>query len=240
MATPARSVQFRNIEDVMEAYSNAEIPAFAIWQGRQLMFPFDVESVEEGTNLLGELLPKLQDSAAIYTLCTYKDVGDKGILSNTPFSSSFNFQLRRLRDEQGHYLQPAVGGVSENAILSELKALRMDNQSLREKLEALEEEEEEEEGLGLVGKLLENPVIAGIVKNFATSLTAKTGMGSDAGAYKNVSMGAIDDDARLSIAVEELKQCDPLLVNHLEKLAKIAKADPASFKLFLGYLDGLE
>ncbi len=224
-----RTVQFRSVADVIEAYANNEVPSFAIWQEKQLMFPYETDSITDGVEYLRDLLDKLQDSQAIYTLCVYKKLSTEGIINTTPWNASFNFQLRWYeRDAQGNgSIQRANNSVPVE-ILTRLEALTL---AVKELKEDREEEPAEADGLGLIGKILDHPTIGTLLKGLFEK--------KEDTIKKNVGMAGVSDDQRLSDALATLKGCDDRLTDHLEKLATIAREAPENFKMFLLYLDGM-
>lgn len=98
------AVQYFGVEAVIEAYSNRNIPAFAIWSGKQLLFRYDGQSAEgdavapsiaEGEQILRQFLENLyQGSTATYILKTYDDLKPKEkIRPTTEYDTAFNFKL---------------------------------------------------------------------------------------------------------------------------------------------------
>jgi len=68
-----KSVQFQTANHVVDAYLLRDVPAFSIYQGKQLLIKYEGSDINEGASLLGNFLEMLQNSAAIYTLCVYED-----------------------------------------------------------------------------------------------------------------------------------------------------------------------
>jgi hypothetical protein len=239
MPTPARTVQFRSAEDVVAAYENMGVPMFAIWAGKQLLFPFEGDNVEDGVAFLEELLPKLAHSAGIYMFCVYKHTGKDGICNTTPYNASFNFQLNRLRDEEGRYLNnysPSMG----NELISKVEALSIQNNLIMQELAELRsggvDEDEVEGKVGAIERLLNHPIVTGMLSKMFGEIAPAM---PPAGAAQKTGIAGVDEDKRIEAAVNELKKVDPELPAHLEKLARVAKVDAAGFKMLLAYLDGI-
>jgi hypothetical protein len=72
-----KSVQFHTLENVLNAYQLRDVPAFAIYQGTQLMVKYEGTDIDEGSALLEQFLQMLQNSAAIYSLCVYEEFSGK-------------------------------------------------------------------------------------------------------------------------------------------------------------------
>lgn len=146
-----RAVQFKRADEVVQAYVNRKVPAFAIYCGKQFLFWESPANLEEGERALEEYLQLLEKAqgSGIYSLVLYEDVepGDR-IRSNMPYDGSFNFQFR---ENYGQYSQRP--DFSENReILSKLEAMQMEIQSLKE-------EKDEEVNEDAIGRVLNNPVI---------------------------------------------------------------------------------
>lgn len=242
-----RTVQFRNVADILEAYRNNDIASFAIVSGQgkhvQLLFPFESDNIEEGAAYLEDILSKIKHSAAIYCIQFYKDVPEEGITSNTPFRNSFNFQLKQLSNQANY--QPEYDNGFNNEYMSRLEALTMEVKALREEQQR-DSEDEPERKLGMLGEILEHPVLGQIV----TAIAGQVGQ-SIAGMFSNnnnnnnktpkAMMSGVPetnsiDEQVINAAVAILKGIDPKFGDHLMKLAQVAQADPASYQMFISYL----
>lgn len=227
MATQAKSVQFREAEDIINTYQDNNSPAFAIFHNDTLIHKYTGDDLNEGCELLAKWLVKLENSAAIYTLRIYDKVpGDGSIRSQTPYDGSFNFRFREY---------DAMGGTSktDSKVLEILT--RMD-----QRIAELEQEKEEKENsgpaLGWVGDLLAHPEI----KNIA--------MGIMSGVLQNVvgslklpqpaTVGNINSDP-LQTALAILAKNDARLIEHLQKLAALSEQNKAMFDMLLKTLDGM-
>lgn len=58
-------------------------------------------------------------------------------------------------------------------------------------------------------------------------------------AISGVNAPAEDPVTRLAAAIDKLEKKDPKLVEHIEKLAKLAESDPVTFQFVIGKLDAL-
>jgi len=227
MATPVKSVQFREAEDILQAYQENNVPAFAIFHNDSLIHKFLGDGLDEGCELLAKWLAKLENSAAIYTLKIYEQLPDKGsIRSNTPYDGSFNFRFRE-------YDATGSSSKADPKILELLT--RMDA-----RLTELEEDEEEEDNkpgaLGFVTQLLEVPeiknialgVISGILQNVVGSLKLP----------QPAAVGNVTTDP-LQEALSILAKNDPKIIEHLQKLAALSEQNKPMFKMLLTTLDGM-
>jgi hypothetical protein len=254
MATPSRTVQFRSIDDVMEAYLNREVAPWAIFAGTQFMFSYSGDSLEQGRADLEAILKKLEDnqSAAIYTLCIYEDLGKNGkIKSNTPNDGSFNF---RLHEHTTNYIPGVAGGrfglmqQDNKVLIDEIRALRMEVQKIKEQqdTEIVEDDEPEDDIMGKIGRIIENPalqpLITGIIGKITELLTPKSQLpGTDENILRKVSgIPGSEKDLKISEAVEILAETVPDLGDMLMKLATMSKSKPQQFKIFLTMLRSMK
>src|SRR5574343_316699 len=84
------SIQFNNLESVLNAYTNRGVDAWAIFQGSQFMFK------GIGLSDLEQILNSLSNGGtnAVYKLKVFEEITDeKNIKNNTPDDGSFNFRL---------------------------------------------------------------------------------------------------------------------------------------------------
>lgn len=233
----ASSVQFRDIDGVIKAYENRDVPAWSLWQQKQFMFKYEGTSLDEGAQQLEDTLKLLgQSSNAIYTLKVYEDLPGGKIKSNTPDDGSFNFKINGEEQQitQGQY-----------ASLKYNNDLRQELAEIKEKLAAIEEEGEEEpepeNKLGVIGDIISHPVLQPIIQSFMASLlTTKSALPAAPPQMQRVAISGINDDVVLNEAVNQLKECDPKLPEHLAKLAKMAKENPQGFNFLIATLDQME
>lgn len=221
MAT-SRSVQFRNVNAVVTAYVNREVPAWSIWQGGQFMFKYEGNDIGEGTAMLEETLKVLQQSAAIYTLKVYEDLGKGKIKNNTPDDGSFNFRF--VEDPYN------VPGNANNELLTELRALKLQVEELQNA-----EPEPEDNPLGIVGHVLAMPGVSEAVATMVPALIGKIfGTNNSPAALAGIPENTgIHNEAE---ALQVLRAKDPLFEQHIIKLACIARDRPETFVQIVGML----
>ncbi len=251
------SIQFRGIEPVLQAYSDRDVEAWSLWQGKQFL------TKGIGSDPLNQFLGILHESRsqAIYTLKVYEDFTTaddlKKIKSNTADDGSFNFRLNE-PNENGMLYTSGTGNGYPNGNYSLLKRF----EALEDKIGALldpgEEEEPEEEKPDLMGAvigLLQNPDKLEKIINLGKTIFAPQDQSAFVGANVHRIGTAIGnnnpsaslspssqplDEAqlkRLYTAVEVLTNCDPKAVEHLEKLASIATQQPRQFTQLISMLD---
>jgi hypothetical protein len=248
MATPAKSVQARDAESVIEMYRNMEIPAFGIRQGGALPFKYAGESMEEGEQKLKWFLDKLEESgsAAIYTLAIYEHP-EKGINEGSKADASINF---RLQENVMGYLPGEVYQGSIGAVLGELKELKKTVADLQLKKPA-----EPEGSLGVIGEIMElepmQPILMAVGTRIADWLM---GTGAKTGELKRVSgipglESAMSDsqpgrpwqqDPAVLSALDRLGPLVPDLGGLLTKLADLAEEKPGLFNLYANMLRKLK
>lgn len=215
MAT-SRSVQFRNANDVLTAYVNRNVAPWSIWQNAQFMFKYEGNDINEGQGQLEEVLKVLQQSNATYTLKVYEDLPKNGkIKNNTPDDGSFNFRF--IEDGYG------VPGNANNALLTELRAMKLQIEDLQN-----QETEPEENPLGIVGHILAVPGVTEAVAGVLPVLVGKLfGTNSSPVALAGIPGEAVNN---IGEALALLQQKDPQLELHLIKLAVCARDKPAMFE----------
>jgi|SRR5882672_10642670 len=235
-------IQFFGIENVIKAYCNKKTPSFAIWSGKQLLFKYDgyengedyqQPSIEEGEQLLaGYLSAMYQDSTATYTLKTYDDLGEGKIKPSSEYDTSFNFKIS-LPD----YDSRTMGMVRTNPMFAEL-------QKINARLESLEHGEPEEDAETLeqavIGLIQEPDRLQRIVepirqlvemgKSLFDKQNTHTMQQASIGNVRKPTVSEEDKVIRLGNAIDILEKHDNQLVEHLERLAALANANPKKFK----------
>lgn len=249
--------QFRGIDAVIEAYENANIPAFAVCYAKDINLRYMGDSVEEGAELLRAWMQKVQDfgSNAIYQLRLYEDLNGKSIRSNTASDMAFKFVLNE-RDQS--YL-PAIanGDKVTNSdlikILGELADLKAENAVLKIKLDQLEDEEEPETdqeqaqrvngvpavqpsiGQVLIEKLA--PALTVIGERLVDIIIPQPTPGKVSGIV--IETGNIDEEKMIEQSIRRLRNAipdNPGVATVLMKLANLAESEPTTFQFYLGIL----
>ena len=253
------SVQFYGKDKAIEAYENCDIPAWGLFSGKQLLCRYNGTSINEGKQLLDDFLEKIEESNATYTLKVFEAEGNKPvkIKEKTECDSSFNFKL----DSEDVYLQrQEQRGYGARHMQSELsKTLAGINERLQ-KIEEEPEDEIEDETFGeSLGKAIQQSIIGAIqnpeqpnvlvdllrgVLNVPVSKPAIGSVrntGSIAGFETGNSNASIENQTdklnRLGAAIDILEIHDPKLVEHLEKLAKMAATQKDKFLQIITMFD---
>jgi hypothetical protein len=233
------SIQFKGKDAVVNAYTNRDVVAWCICQGKAMIFKFlpgENDTITEGAAQLESCLDMLVDSAAIYTLKIFEEPGER-IRSNTPDDGAFNFRLTIAEEgSQGAYVR-----YPSQEILSELAAIK---KRLDEREQEEEEEEEEDYNqkaitgtiTGFLGNPAVQPVITSLLSTWLTKLLPDSEAGKSAAMALQKSVAG-QGDILLNDAVSTLKSVDPLLGAHLTKLAKIATEKPAMYNVLLQMLN---
>ena len=230
------AVQFYGEDSVMKAVENRDCPRWGMFYGRQFLFKYSGDSMEESMQLLQEIFDTLDKSGTVatYTLKFYEDAGK--ITEKTPCDGSFNFKL--VAAEQYQERQIAYAGNS-NKVLAAAEKL---NERMDKWEAAADEEEEPAEPQSL------NGVLIGLLKE-PQKIEQLMNLGRAFGLFGGLKhMGAIGnaqpaqatgtgEDVKISEAIEILKQHDPKIADHLLKLAGIAQNNNAAFKYLLSMLD---
>jgi hypothetical protein len=166
------SVQLEGVESVLEVYASRRIPAFAIFQGRNLNFSYEGNDLNEGAADLEQWLTAIKKSNATYTIKFYdqKDI-KSGIRANTPDRGALNFRLN-LEPIGGR--EAAVAGVSYD-LMRRLDDIERRNEEILQRLEEGEDDVEPQPDqnniIGTIKALAEIPgfqqIVAGLLSAVA-------------------------------------------------------------------------
>ena len=254
----AKPVQYTSVEDVVSAYEAGDIPAFAVFGERQLYLKYEGEDIAEGAAKLDEVLTKWAAAGnnAVFTLSMYDSLpAGKKVKYTTDNDASFNFQLNKGR--------AGVGDVPRGSV--DYTDLAVENAILKMKLKAYEEDEggevEQDALMGAIDKFMAIPGVEGLIgaiaergSEFIRSVGKKEDFPSDATIYDKDgnrvhvrrvsgipnSMPEVNNDMRVSIAVNELKMVLPDIAELLEKLVRLHQKKPVNFKIFVAGLRGMK
>lgn len=235
------AVQFRGGDNVIKAYQQRQADTWAIFQKNCLITKgSDEEELKAFLSMLAE-----GGSRAVYTLKIYDDLGTADIKDKTPADGSFSFILTNDTD-----------GDLDNS-LSQYSATNKRNK-LFERLEAIEarlngadQDDEDNSLMGKIGQVLSDPdelmkYVRAAKEIFGTGTPQPTYTAAIGNAApKNEAMNYTQqpqqptekDMQRLSDALDTLGKADPKIIDHLEKLAKLATDKPGKFKSLLTMLE---
>jgi hypothetical protein len=236
-----KSVQFRSAADTIKAFENLDCEVWALWQDKQ--FIFKGAGSEELKSFL-ELMNSNGASNAIYTCAYYEGIEDKKLVnSKTPFDGSFNFRLNSDGQEitNGQYKQVFLQSDLQNKV----GALEMKLDSIIQKMDG---EDLEDPDLGMVGAILDHPVVAQILPRILEQVlnnfmpNGKKDFPQEPQRLSKVAgIGNIlEQDVLLQSAIVRLLNKDKKLAQHLDKLADIAEQDPPTFTYILTTLDNIK
>jgi hypothetical protein len=254
------------VSDIVEAYEEQGLPAFAVFHDSQLKVkwcPDSGEGIDEGSEKLEKYLTRLEGSGsyAIYTLRVY-DNGGGSIKSNTPYDSSTNFQFNRSRAPG----QAGMGSVETSYKGASYTDLAVENALLKKKVEDLEDEiDNPTKGdggvMGMIDKVAGLPgmdnLIGIVAAKIAQAITGQKGQyippqndydpqreghgeGNFAGTRSLSGIPNLDDAKRIDVAISELSKAVPDLPAILEKLSRMSKTQRFKFNLFLSTLRNMQ
>lgn len=238
-----RSVQFTTAEQVMEAYSNRQVPDFTIWQDKQYLFKYDKgdsDGIEGGEEYLSKLLGMLSNSAAIYTLKVYEE-GHERITDKTPHDGSFNFR----------FLDAPVYNTPGTPVMNGTRAMQDEIKALKEKIEDLENDdsgEGEQPGvMGMIDQVLSHPAIMPLIPMIVEKIF-KPAPGAPGQIQQPGQVGTLSRIAgidapgkkRIDLALQVLDKHVEDLPAVIEKLAWLAENRGMQFKMALGMLQGMQ
>lgn len=239
------TVQFFGVDQVMEAAENLNCPAWAIFISRALFTKYEGSEMAESLQLLQKNLDALSrpGSTAIYTLKFFEAEPGKTIKINERTvcdGGSFNFKLVEPEEREARL----IGNSSQYGIIAEMRKEIELLKKQKEEAEALIDDEPETIGTLLIDLIKKPHELAQLV-NIGRSLmglqpqyiAAIGSTGSHKAIPENVTESKENDLQRLGVAIDTLEKSDPRLVDHLEKLAKMATDNPDQFNATVGMLD---
>jgi hypothetical protein len=234
---------FDNLNDVVGAYKNMGVGPWAILSGRTLNFSYSGDSLEDGASELAEYLDMLAKNGRpiTYTLQVYADLpGGKVINNKTPHTASFGFtllgdQVTWAGNAMGAFNGMTVGSVmaqggNVKAILDELKALKLEQAEIKEKLEDLDDQDGSY-GLGKIGQALNHPTIAAILQKLAGKFSDMVPQGP-----APVISGVEQNEKKIVDSLRILCDGCPDFPDILAKLALLIQRKPADFNVYAGHI----
>lgn len=249
----SNSVAFRGVGQVVEAYKANDIAPWAIVTGagkvQDVMFAYEEDDIEAGASMLEECLKRMKagSSSAAYSLRTYKLKGVKEIESNTTWCRSFPFKLYNEEDEDYSPFEAGRRHYARDAD-EKIKALQEQIDVMKKRQEEEEEEEDERpEGIGgIVSGIFNDPTFKPIIMQAIAGFVSKiipmpmpqpaAVAGIDDGQQALQSVLESGQPEKVQGAINILCAKDPLLGDHLLKLAEISIKNPGQFQSLLGML----
>jgi hypothetical protein len=243
----SNTVAFRGTPAVVGAYEANDMTGWAIVCGKDIMFAYEGESVEDGAEMLREVLTNMSkgSSTAAYSLRCYKLTGKQlEITSATAYHRAFPFKLYEEEDmnpfEAGrrHYKQEADERLQKmQEQIDLLMKMNMEDDS----------EPDEPEGVnGFIAGVMKDPMIkqvlagalAGIVRKFVPmpEMPAMVAGVGPCGTAEVQSVLEAGQPEKVQQAVNILCAQDPKLGDDLMKLATIALNNPGQFSFLLNML----
>jgi hypothetical protein len=241
MATPAKSVQFRDVDSIVKMYESMKVAAFGIKQNGALNFKYTGEDSSEGAQQLRAFLDMIveNESAAIYTLALYEEPEGR-ITEKTPADLSFNF---RLQDQITGFVPGEMYSGVYGQLMGEIKSMKKELQDLKTAAP--------ESKLGLIGEIMETEAFQPILMAVGNKLAdwvlgpAKTGelkrvsgvpTPPEAVDYGPVTADAWGNSAKAITALNRLQLKVQDLPDMLERLANLVEQKPAQFNIYLKML----
>lgn len=229
-------IQFRGLDSVLKAFKNRNVEYWSIWQDKSLM------TKGEGIDELKGFLEMLSESGCTYTLKVYEDVTDAAeIKDKTPADGSFNFKLVDEEEDYG----PFTYSNKKNKLLQRIADLeaKLAETKIEEEEETLEDVligaiKEPQKLLGLVNTA---KAIFGITPTFAPQFQTAQTMGNVEQQQQNTSVQkhewSEEELMRIGQAIDVMKRYDENIVEHLEKLSKIAINNTGQFNFLINALN---
>jgi len=216
--------------------NNADTPYFSVWDKKTMLFQNSADDMEVA-------LQKLSDNISAAEQNGYNDVlilklhpkKEKSgyVTDKSETIASFTFRPAELPQYQP-YQQYAQNNSNSNAILEKLTGIESRLNAIEE--EEIEEEVEQPKGIaGYVETLLQNEQIqsamAGLVTNFLGKILAPK-------ISNQMALAGIpeEQDEKILLAINILKQHDEFLGDDLIKLSEMAVSNNGQFNFLLSML----
>lgn len=218
--------------------TNAELPYYSVWQGKNLLFQNSSDDMEIAMQKLNDNISAAEQNGynEVMILKLHPKKEKSGYVTDkTETIASFTFRPSELQNYvpiQQAYNQPNNAILEKlNGIESRIAAIESDDE------DSDEQSEEKPKGiLGMVENLLQNEQIqmamAGIVTNFIGKiLTPKD-------STKQMALAGIpeEQDEKILLAINILKQHNEFLGDDLLKLSEMAVSNNGQFNFLLSML----
>jgi hypothetical protein len=247
------SVQFVGADNVKKAFHNVGVVNWALFNGKSLLEKYDGDNEAASIDHFNQFIDALNSngSESLYRLQTYEDLkhGEK-IKPSTECDRSFQFKLYDRYGNSGGSMNPGRNTAFEDKILNELSAMKTEIAMLKQDDG---EGEEKVSGIGAsLMRLLEMPVVQAkigqvfehladqIIPPRKTTVYTPPPPASTPAALNGVpsSDEAVQID-KINSAIVTLYSYDPLLGDHLQKLAAIAANDTGQYNKLISMLNNL-
>lgn len=228
----AASVQFSGVINVLDAFDNRGLDYWSIFQGKQFLFKGVGQSdLETVLNAL-----KAGGSTSVYTLKVYEGINDLSDIKNkTEDSGSFNFRLSM--DEL--YPDRSMGGGMFGLLDTRMKSLeeKIDLLKVNDEVESIDEQPEKT----AIGEIMGNPAVAALIplliERIIDYLVPKKKIENAPTLTQiNPPLRAVSGIP----VVDQLKEYDPSIEIHLQKLLQIAKSNRPFFDALINSLNSIE
>lgn len=209
---------------------------YSVWQGKDLRFTYDSDSVSDGADLLLDnlMMVKEMGNSVVMKIRLHKNMN--GIINDrTPYNASVDFRCVHVEEDSLAWANLHQMG--------SIKAIG----DLRAEIKALKEKNDEPKGImGYLQPFLENDqvqtAIAGTLIGLVNKVlkinevAAPTAAGPAAGPAV---MNGIDDAGELEGIERDLRRLekhDPQILEDIGRLANLSEKNPQLFKALVGQL----
>jgi hypothetical protein len=243
----SNTIALRGPNQVIAAYKTNDMPAWAICNGKDVMFGCAAETMDEGEAFLRQTVYTLREggSRGTFMLRCYELGASEKITNNTPASRSIPFLLWDDENED-----PYRQGRSSYAREADEKIAQLERQIEELKAEIAEQQQDEKpEGIqGFIGSIIEDPYMKNVIMQAIAGFVQKVvpmGGSRQPAAVAGIESGtsgvlpsilAPGQPEKVQQAINILCTQDAQLGDHLMKLADIAIKNPGQFKVLLGML----
>lgn len=221
----AKCIHFVGLDNVIQAYRNQEIAAYAIFSYNQFLFKYEGDDLNEGEAMLRGWADLLAgENWGHHTMRVYDDPKPK-ITAKKDYDGSFNFQLQENPNK--------VGGIRDNAAISQIAALK-------KRIEELEAEDDEPSFLDKVGAAMEHPALAPFIP-MLTEKVATLFFGPDPDAQVAGPTPTLGNDLQaINAAVHKLMQHRNDTADLLTKIALMAERKPQMFTMYVNMFNNVK
>lgn len=252
---------YNGVDAIMSAYDrNAQTPYYSVWAGKDMIFSYNEDDIEQGRiHLMENLIACEQNEHSDILKIKFHPKKEKLFITDrTPAIATLFVRVtdpNYLKNQIQPY-QPQNNYGMQNILEKQIELMNGINNRLallEEAQQDVEDEEEEEDKLGQIGALLNNPAIQTILGMLIPAVVPMFKAPVANTSIAGIPEDKIDfvEDLDLQVDVKQIENLitDKLvnalirlnkhtdnLEESLEKLADMADENPAKYKMLITYL----
>lgn len=199
-------------EQIVQQFRDGNCIAYHIFDGKKLRARYDPTpgaNTEDGEESLLSWLSSQEDGN--FEVKMYTSIPKSGINEKTPCYVQLNYRVRYSTESKNQYWQEkGLGG----HMIEEIRSLKAEIAGLKQQMEESPEDEElekeaEANGLGMVGTIINHPVISALLANMAANMFTNNQQPNTPPQHQQnyprvQAMAGIEDDSQLNKTISSL------------------------------------